>query len=273
MSEDPVFLVKSEQFEGPIDLLLYLVRRHEVTLTGISLSKLTERYLDHLGILKEIKIDSVGDFIEVAALLVEMKSRQVLPKNEFETEVEERDPREDLVERLLLFKQFKDAALLIEDRKSQWADYYVRRSEDLLVEKIDPAKQPIADVELWDLVSAFGRVLKDNQPLPKENIIYDETPIQVYMKKIHGRLVDSGKVSFSELFEPGMHKSAMVGVFLAVLELTRHHNVEAKQEDLHSEIWMAPSDGFKSSIDVHQVDDYNPHAKNLKAGDPSSLIE
>ena len=273
MSDEPVFLVKSEQFEGPMDLLLYLVRRHEVALTGISLSSLTQRYIEHLDVLKEIQIDSVGDFIEVAALLVEMKSREVLPRNEFETETEERDPREDLVERLLLYKEFKDAALLIEDRKVQWADYYSRQAEDAMVEKVDLAKQPIADVELWDLVSAFGRVLKDNQPVPRENIIYDETPIQVYMKEIHGRLVENGKVSFSELFQPGMHKSAMVGVFLAVLELTRHHNVEAKQEDLHAEIWMAPSNGFESSIDVHQVDDYNPHAKNLKPGDPSSLIE
>jgi segregation and condensation protein A len=93
------------------------------------------------------------------------------------------------------------------------------------------------------------------------------------MKRIHGRLVGGQRVSFSELFEPGMHKSAMVGVFLAVLELTRYHHVEAEQKDLHSEIWMAPAEGFKDEIEVHTVDDYSPHAKNLKPGDPSSLIQ
>ena len=273
VNNDSPFSIRTEQFEGPIDLLLYLVRRYEVEITEIALSEITQKYFEFIDVLGEIEIDSVGDFIEIASLLVEIKSRRVLPRNEFETDVEEADPRLDLVERLLTYKKYKDASVLLEDHQSRWADRYSRMADDAPTTKVDPASQPIREVELWDLVSAFGRVLRDNRPVPKENIIYDETPIQVYMKRIHERIVERRQVTFTELFEPGMHKSAMVGVFLAVLELARYHNVRTDQNDLHSEITMVPADGFKEVLEVHTVDDYNPHASNLKPGDPSSLIQ
>ncbi len=253
--------------------MLYLVRRHEVELTEIALARITHQFLDYLEILKEINIDNVGDFIEVASLLVEMKAKNVLPRNEFEQETPEVDPRQDLVHRLLLYKQFKDAASLLEDRAAQWQNRYSRIAADTPIKKVDMAKQPIREVELWDLVSAFGRVLRDNRPPVSENIIYDETPIQVYMRRIHSQIVQRGQVSFSELFEPGMHKSAMVGVFLAVLELSRHHNVLTQQSDLHSEIVIVPGEGFESELQISDVDDYNPHGGKFAPGAPGSLVE
>ena len=268
------FKVSSDQFKGPIDLLLYLVRRHEVEVSTIALARLTEEYLQHLDVLKEISINKVGDFIEVASLLVEIKARAVLPRNEHEIEdAEESDPREDLVRRLLMYKQFKDASVLLDEKRSQWQNRFARMADDLPKRKIDMAEQPLDEVELWDLVSAFGRVLRDNRPLPEANITYDETPIQVYMQQIHARVAQQKRVSFSELFEPGMHKSAMVGIFLAVLELTRHHDVVAEQNDLHGEIVIVPSEGFQEVLDTSNIDDYNPHQKKFGAGDPGSMVE
>ena len=130
--------------------------------------------------------------------------------------------------------------------------------DDLPPRKVELAEQPIAEIELWDLVSAFGRVLRDNRP-KLEKIVYDDTPIHVYMQRIHGRLVTDGKLTFSELFEPGMHKSAMIGVFLAVLELTRHHNVRAEQPDIYSEILILPSEEFSSELDVAGADELLNH--------------
>ena len=179
--------------------MLYLVRRHEVEVTEVALAGITKQYEEYLAILKEISIDSVGDFIEVAAHLVEMKARGVLPRNEQEDESAITDPREDLVQRLLMYKQFRDAASLLEDQATRWRDRYPRMADDLPAKKLDISKQPIKEVELWDLVSAFGRVLRDNRPPPKENIIYDETPITVYMHRIHDRLVDENRISFTEL--------------------------------------------------------------------------
>ncbi len=262
------FSVATENFRGPIDLLLFLVRRHEIDLDQVPLSAVTDQYMEYLEVLTEIQIDTVGDFIEVASLLIEMKARAVLPRNEFEEE-EVEDPRQDLVQRLLMYKQFKDAAILLEEKNSRWQARYARIVDDLPPRVVDLAEQPIKDVELWDLVSAFGRVLRDNVPKPQENILYDETPIQVYMQQIHKRLVDQGNVSFLTLFEAGMHKSAMIGVFLAVLELARHHSVATEQPDLHGDIQIVPCEGFNPALELTDVDDYDPHKPK---GDPASFV-
>jgi segregation and condensation protein A len=268
------FKVESDHFRGPVDLLLYLVRRHEVEVTNIALAGVTHEYLEYIDILKEISIDQVGDFIEVASILVELKARAVLPRNELEQEDDDEatmdDPRQDLVRRLLMFKQFKDASNLLEEQRVNWQKHYSRMADDLPSKKVDPADQPIKEVELWDLVSAFGRVLRDNRPVPQANILYDETPIHVYMQRIHAKIVRQKSVSFSELFEAGMHKSSMVGIFLAVLELTRYHNVVAQQNELHSEILIVPNDGFSDDLDVSNIDEYNPH---LPTGDPGSMVD
>ena len=268
------FKVESDHFRGPVDLLLYLVRRHEVEVTNIALAGVTHEYLEYIDILKEISIDQVGDFIEVASILVELKARAVLPRNELEQEDDDEatmdDPRQDLVRRLLMFKQFKDASNLLDEQRVNWQKHYSRMADDLPSKKVDPADQPIKEVELWDLVSAFGRVLRDNRPVPQANILYDETPIHVYMQRIHAKIVRQKSVSFSELFEAGMHKSSMVGIFLAVLELTRYHNVVAQQNELHSEILIVPNDGFSDDLDVSNIDEYNPH---LPTGDPGSMVD
>ena len=268
------FNVSSDLFQGPVDLLLYLVRRHEVEISQIALASLTEEYLHYLEVLQEISIDHVGDFIEIASILIELKARAVLPRNEQEPEEDSSDdPRQDLVHRLLVFKQFRDASCFLEERRSQWQKRYARIADDLPVRKIDMAEQPIDEIELWDLVSAFGRVLRDNRPVQEASIIFDETPIHVYMERIHARIVANGQVSFSELFEPGMHKSAMVGVFLAILELTRYHHVLAEQVGIHGEILLIPDQGFSQQIDLSNIDDYNPHNQALPTGDPGSLVE
>ena len=209
------FSIESDFFRGPVDLLLYLVRRHEVEVSKIALADVTEKYLEYIDVLKEISIDTVGDFLEVASILIELKARAMLPRTETEDdqEAEVVDPRKDLVQRLLLFKRFKDASSLLEDQGVAWQKRYARMADDLPTQKVDMADQPIREVELWDLVSAFGRVLRDNRPVPQANITYDETPIHVYMKRIHARIVTHQKVSFTDLFEVGMHKSAMVGIF------------------------------------------------------------
>ena len=271
IQESELFKVDTDQFKGPIDLLLYLVRRHEVEVSEIALARITKQYQEYIEILKEISIDMVGDFIDVASLLVEMKARAVLPRNELEQDDgANADPRVDLVQRLLLYKQFKDAASLLEDQATIWQNHYARMSEDAAPKRVDMSSQPIHEVELWALVSAFGRVLRDNRPPPKENIIYDETPITVYMRQIHAKLVEKRRMTFSELFEIGMHKSAMVGVFLAVLELTRHHNINTEQLELHGEIWIVPNENFDDKLDMSNVDEYNPH---MRSGDPGSMVD
>src|SRR5438874_2671084 len=182
------FRVELDIFRGPLDLLLYLVRKHELDVTDIRISAVTEQYLDYITVLEQIDVDAVGDFLEVASMLIEMKSRTVLPGEE-EVVDELEDPRQELVRRLLEYKQFRDAASMLDERSREWRERFPRLASDLPGRSLSREQQPIQEVELWDLVSAFGRVLKAKHAVGgPESIRYDETPIHVYMRRIDERL-------------------------------------------------------------------------------------
>ena len=262
------FRVDLDIFRGPLDLLLYLVRKHEVEVTEIPVAAITEQFLGYLEVLVDLNVNDAADFIEMASTLVEIKSRLVLPRGGEETE-EIEDPREELVERLLMYKKYRDAASILDERSRQWQQRMPRLADDLPARRVEPAMQPIQELELWDLVSAFGRIVRDSQVVQPASIVYDDTPIQVHMEHIHECLLREGKVSFSEMFRPGMHKSAMIGVFLAILELVRHHSVRTEQEDLHGEIWILPGQAFHQHLDLSNVDNYGepaPQVENSAGG-------
>jgi segregation and condensation protein A len=249
------FHVDLDMFRGPLDLLLYLVRKNELEVTQISVAAIAEQFLGYLEIIQELDVNLAADFVEMASTLMEIKSRMVLPRGGEETE-EIEDPREDLVERLLLYKKYRDAASILDEQSRRWQQRLPRVADDLPTRRTEPAMQPIQELELWDLVSAFGRIVRDSQVLQPASIVYDDTPIHVHMDLIHQRLVEHGRASFSDMFRPGMHKSTMIGVFLAILELVRHHSVRTEQEDLHGEIWILPGEAFHEQLDLSNVDHY-----------------
>ncbi len=236
------FRVELEMFLGPLDLLLYLVRKHELDVTDIPIATVTDQFLAYIAVLEQIDMAAVGDFLEMASTLIEIKSRMVLPGDE-EVEQEMEDPRQDLVRRLLAFKQYRDAASMLEEQSRQWRERYPRLVQDLPERTVQPDQQPIQEVELWDLVSAFGRVLREKLAgHGPERICYDETPIHVYMRRIDARLRREGRVLFASLWDAAVHKSTVVGMFLAVLELVRFRHARAAQPDLFGEIWLQPGD-------------------------------
>jgi segregation and condensation protein A len=249
------FRVELETFRGPLDLLLFLVRKHEVDVCDIPIALVTEQYLAYLEVLQQLDINEVGEFLELASTLVEIKSQLVLPRGGEEAEAWD-DPRDELVQRLLEYKKYKDAASMLDERSRDWQQHYPRLASDLPPREADPAAQPIHEVELWDLVSAMGRILRESQAVQPQAIVYDETPIQVYMQRIHEKLASRERVAFSDMFVPGMHKSAIVGVFLAVLELVRHHSVVAEQEGLDGEIWIVPGEDFDPAKEIAAADEY-----------------
>jgi len=258
-TESMPFRVDLDIFRGPVDLLLYLVRKHEVEIQNIPVAKITEQYLEYLDVLEQLDVNAVGDFLELASLLVEIKSKLVLPVTDEEEDdsVPLEDPREELVSQLLQYKQYKDAASILEERGRSWSNCFSRMADDLPPRNVDPAEQPIHEVELWDLVSALGRVIKAHEIAQPKAIIYDDTPIQIYMENIHRKLKEDGQVAFTDMFQADMHKSALIGVFLAVLELVRHHQVHAEQESAHGEIYLLAGESFKSNLDLNDVDDYD----------------
>jgi len=243
------FRVDLEIFRGPLDLLLYLVRKQEVDVTDIPIAVITEQFLAHLEVLQELDVNVVGDFLEMASTLIEIKSRLVLPRGgEVDDDLE--DPRQELVRRLLEYKTLRDAASMLDERRGQWQQHYPRLASDLPPRERDLAEEPIQEVELWDLVSAFGRIMRESAATQPASIVYDDTPIHVYMQRIHVRLVRQGSLAFSTLFEPGMHKSALVGIFLAVLELVRRHGTRIEQQGVFGQITLQPDPNAREQLDL-----------------------
>ena len=250
------FRVDLDIFRGPLDLLLYLVRKHEVEIVDIPIAMITDQYLEHLSLLEQLDIGMVGDFVALAATLIEIKSQQVLPRaDEIQDELD--DPRRELVHRLLQYKKYRDAASILEERGRAWQQHYPRLSRDLLPRQRNLAEEPIQEVELWDLVSAFGRIMRDTEAAKPSSIVYDDTPIHVYMTRIHTRLIEQGRLLFVDLFEPGMHRSTLVGIFLAILELVSHHQVRVEQNALFGEIWILPNLNCNEPLNLSNVDNYD----------------
>jgi segregation and condensation protein A len=249
------FRIQLDVFRGPLDLLLYLVRKHEVDVVDLPIAPITQQFLAHLSVLEQLDVNGVGDFLEMASTLVEIKSRMVLPQGD-EVQEELDDPRHELVRRLLEYKTYKDAASVLEERGRSWQERFPRLDRGVRERPTSAAEGPIAEIEIWDLVSAFGRIIQAHEQSQPTTIVYDETPIVVYMRRIVDRLQTRGQVAMSELFEPGQHKSVLIGIFLALLELVRHHHVRAEQNALHGEIWVLPTPATNASLDFTEVDEY-----------------
>ena len=257
------FRVDLNLFRGPLDLLLYLVRKHEVEIVDIPIAEITDQYLQYIAVLEQVDVNAVGDFLAMASMLIEIKSNEVLPRSD-EIDAEIDDPRQELVRRLLEYKKYRDAASILEERSHAWQEHYPRLSTDLPGRVRDLSEEPIQEAEMWDLVSAFGRIMRETEAAKPSNIVYDETPIRVYMGQIHARLVECRHMAFRDLFQPGMHKSRLICIFLAVLELVRHHHLRVEQNALFGEIWLLVDENCNEPLDISDADNYEGSGANDK---------
>ncbi len=230
------YQVELETFRGPLDLLLFLVKRNEVDICDIPIAKVAEQFLDYLNVIQLIDVEWAGEFLVMAATLMEIKSRLLLPRPE-ELAGQDDDPRQELVKQLLEYKKFKDAAALLEVQ----AERQLSRMARLPLEMPgppDPLQQPLQRVELWDLVSAFGRLMRETAALIPQQIVLDETPIHVHMERILHLLQTRQRLAFTDIFTPPHTRGRLLGLFLATLELIRGGQVLAEQPDLFGAIWL-----------------------------------
>jgi len=223
-----------------MDLLLYLVKRHEVDICDIPIAQVAEQFLDYLRVMEMIDVERAGDFLVMAATLMEIKSKLLLPGSVEGVETEP-DPRSELVRQLIEYKKFKDAALLLENQAERQLSRQARQPIGLPA-GLNPADQPLRQVELWDLVSAFGRLMRETLALQPQEIIVDQTPVHVYMDTILVRLREDSPIPFSRLFPPPYQRARLVGLFLAILELIKNRQVDAEQLEPFDEIWLRGSE-------------------------------
>ena len=236
------YQVNLDVFRGPLDLLLYLVKHNEVDIIDIPIAQVAEQFLDYIRLMEIIDVERAGDFLVMAATLMEIKSRMLLPRSE-ELAEEEDDPRQELVRQLIEYKKFKDAAAMLEAQAERQLSRMPR--EAMEAPAVNPAEQPLRQVELWDLVSAFGRLMRETLALQPQQIIADQTPIHVYMANITERLERELRLPFSAIFTPPYSRARLVGLFLALLELIKARSIGAEQPEPFGEIvivYLAPSD-------------------------------
>jgi segregation and condensation protein A len=237
------YQVKLDTFCGPLDLLLYLVKRNEVDICDIPIARVTEQFQEYLGLIEVIDVERAGDFVVMAGSLLEIKSKMLLPRAEGEG-AEEADPRLELVRQLIEYKKFKDAALLLENQAERQLCRLPREPRELPAPP-DMTSQPLHSVELWDLVSAFGRLMRETLALQPRQIVMDDTPMQVHMDRILEILGSRREVAFGELFTPPWYRGRLLGLFLAILELIKRFQIAAEQPepfgDIH--IRLAPEAG------------------------------
>lgn len=227
------YRVNLDIFAGPLDLLLYLVRKDEVDIYDIPISTITEEYIKYIEILKSLDIDLAGDFLVMAATLMEIKSAMLLPKAEIEEGGEDEliDPRSELIRQLLEYKKFKDAANLLDASALTRKERFTR--PDVIIESLQPDAEPEVEIEqisVWDLLAAFDDIMKATGSYRDFSHIKDDTPIDLYEIEILDRLQRDGAMTLERIFEGKNNKLVMVGMFLAMLELMRQKLIWAEQE-------------------------------------------
>jgi segregation and condensation protein A len=229
------YRVQLDVFSGPLDLLLYLVRREELDIQDIPIARVTEQYLEYVKLLEVLDPNAAGEFLVLASTLIELKSRALLPSPPLEADDYE-DPQRVLVRQLLEYKRFKDAADALGSAADDRAKLYVRRPAEL---PTDLQGIELEEVQAWDLLSAFGKVMSSIGRGPGvADIRYDETPIQEYVEIVLDRLARESPTTFYALFAQPIDRTEIVGLFLALLELIRTDRIRAEQDTAFGTIYL-----------------------------------
>lgn len=237
--------VKIDAFEGPLDLLLHLINRLEIDIYDIPVAKITEQYLIYIHTMRELQLDLASEYLVMAATLLAIKSKMLLPKqeeslDEFEFEVEE-DPRDELVERLIEYRKYKEAATDLKELENERGLMFTKPPSDLsdYTKEIKLEKKDL-DVSLYDMLAAFQKLLrrkKLQKPLSTK-ITRQEIPIEQRMTEIIQELSKyKGRRSFYDLF-PSHEKDYIVVTFLAILELMKRREIIVEQESNFAEIFV-----------------------------------
>ncbi len=231
--------VKLDSFEGPLDLLLHLIKKHEIDIYDIPISLISEQYNQYLDTLKELDLDIVGDYLRMAAELGYIKSRMLLPKQVVEQDDELEDPREELVKRLIEYQRYKDASYQLFSLDLLGRDIYARKFDELSDMDLREFEQPLR-VDLWALIDAFKTVMerKAAQKEDEADIIVetDFMTVEDKIEEILQRIEEYNSFSFSDLFELSLSKMSLILTFMALLELVKQQVVTVFQENQFDDI-------------------------------------
>ena len=221
-SSPDAYKVKLDSFEGPLDLLIHLIRKNEVNIYDIPIALITEHYLSYLALMQELNLDVAGEFLVMASTLIHIKSRTLLPRPDPTQEDEpEEDPREALVRRLLEHQKYKAAAELLHERETLRSAQFMR-PDSAVSEAAGDEYEPEIEVDLFSLIAAFKNVLERASRRPHMVLPPEEIPIETRIQQLLARLSESEACGFEDLFADGNgSRGFMIVTFLALLEMIR----------------------------------------------------
>jgi len=221
--------VRLQNFEGPLDLLLHLIKKHEVDIYDIPIALITQQYLDYLNLMQELNLDVAGDFLVMAATLIHIKSRTLLPRPDPAQDDPEEDPREALMRRLLEHQRFKAAAELLHEREiersAQWA-----RPDRRVTDMVGEPPEPEVEVDLFSLMVAFRQVLDRLRQRPVVRLPPEQMSVETRIEQLLLRLSETEACGFEDLFADVQTRGGMIVTFLALLEMIRLKLVRVFQQ-------------------------------------------
>ena len=234
------YKVRIEIFEGPLDLLLYLVKKDHLNIYDIPIAKVTEQYLAYMDLMKMLDLNIAGEFLVMAATLMQIKSKMLLPPDPtLDPQEEQEDPREELMRRLLEYEKFKEIAENLRQRELTQKEIYKRPKSEAEVTATPPDAQegPVYfEASIFDLIDAFSKAMEN---VPREvfyEVVKDEFTVEEKVHDILHRLLFENSMAVSKLFAEAKHKVEIVVTFLAILELIRLREVVAFQKEMFQEI-------------------------------------
>ncbi|MBL7140805.1 MAG: segregation/condensation protein A [Planctomycetes bacterium] len=234
------YKVDLDIYSGPMDLLLYLIRREEVDVRDLPVARIADQYVAYVEHLQALDIELAGEFVVMAATLLELKSRALLPRlpeAEDEQAEDQEDPRETLIRQLIEYRRYKGAAGLLSDRGRDMARRFPRRFDDDLLAHLEagadevPPEDLLEGVEVWDLISAFSDVIRTLGYSEPREVVYDDTPVEEAAVELVQRLERERTVRFVDLFTGGRSINYCIAMFLALLELVRRRRIGAEQDE------------------------------------------
>ncbi|MEJ2110954.1 MAG: segregation/condensation protein A [Acidobacteriota bacterium] len=241
ISDKAGITVRLEAFEGPLDLLLHLIRKDEIDIWNIPIAHITEQYLEYLQIMKDLNINLAAEWLTMASTLIYIKSRMLVPEeNEDEGEEEDiEDPRHELVYQLLEHQKFKNAAEMLYTREEVENAVWNRPPEDAL----EDANEIVA-VSLFDLLKAFHEVVRRFEDQKVMEVAHEEVTVEQKIEEIRRRLLVHNQILFSALFAESRTKRHMIVTFLALLELVRMNEIFLFQKKAFQEIQITKNKGI-----------------------------
>lgn len=253
------FRVALPNFDGPLDLLLHLIREHKVDILDIPIALITEKYLESLHRMREINLDVAGEFLVVASTLAHIKSRMLLPRQELVAgpegeSAEDLDPRAELVRRLLEYQKYKAAALVLAAKPILNRDVFARqvRAEDVLIPTGDAG---LVELSVYKLIEALDRILKERLPQASHEVIKERVSLSEAMTRTLGLLQQRGRVLFAELFEGQRNRQNIIITFLALLELCKLRLVRVHQGEGEDEILVSAREEAVGIAQPPEVDE------------------